>query len=311
MSDLIRVKTYGEPPFCEKEILRYAGCKSADKALLQHLQSETDLQMKTLMQKCIDEVRGRLTYKVCYRDLPLLIQGDVYSGELQSTISEKEEGQEKFSDFTKPVCDFQYIQVSSRDLAKNLQACDKVILFAATIGVEIDRLIGKYSRISPAKALMMQAIGAERIESLCDVFCEDMENACIEHDSVLKEGVSRQSQGAHCLRPRFSPGYGDLPLEVQKDIFKILDCPKQIGLSLNDSLLMSPSKSVTAFVGIPNTGISYHVDASKKAVSRQKDRNGDTILADCQGNNQHNRIHYTNSTNCTTCTKTDCAFREV
>ncbi len=51
-------------------------------------------------------------------------------------------------------------------------------------------------------------------------------------------------------RPRFSPGYGDLTLLAQKDIFAVLDCGKRIGLTLNDSLLMSPSKSVTAFVGI-------------------------------------------------------------
>ena len=42
-------------------------------------------------------------------------------------------------------------------------------------------------------------------------------------------------------RPRFSPGYGDLPLTVQKDFFRVLDCTRKIGLSLNDSLLMSPS----------------------------------------------------------------------
>ena len=83
---------------------------------------------------------------------------------------------------------------------------------------------------------MMQAIGAERIEALCDAFCDDMEK---------EMGVS--------LRPRFSPGYGDLPLSVQKDIISLLEAPKRIGLSLNDSLLMSPTKSVTAFAGISNS----------------------------------------------------------
>lgn len=79
----------------------------------------------------------------------------------------------------------------------------------------------------------MQAIGAERIEALCDTFCKDMEN-----DFVLK--------------PRFSPGYGNLPLQIQKDIISVLDCPKQIGLTLNSSMLMSPTKSVTAITGIKN-----------------------------------------------------------
>jgi len=52
------------------------------------------------------------------------------------------------------------------------------------------------------------------------------------------------------LKPRFSPGYGDLPLETQREIFDVLDCSRRIGLMLNDSLLMSPTKSVTAFVGV-------------------------------------------------------------
>ena len=52
------------------------------------------------------------------------------------------------------------------------------------------------------------------------------------------------------LAARFSPGYGDLPLEFQREIFRALDVPRRIGVSLGSSCLMSPSKSVTAIVGI-------------------------------------------------------------
>ena len=58
-----------------------------------------------------------------------------------------------------------------------------------------------------------------------------------------------QAEGIH-FTDRFSPGYGDLPLDVQKNIFPLLDCERKIGLTLNESLIMSPSKSVTAFVGM-------------------------------------------------------------
>jgi 5-methyltetrahydrofolate--homocysteine methyltransferase len=71
------------------------------------------------------------------------------------------------------------------------------------------------------------------VRELCDEFCKD-----------IKAELNVN------LKPRFSPGYGDLDLSCQKDIFKLLDCSKKIGLTLNDSLLMSPTKSVTAFVGI-------------------------------------------------------------
>ena len=75
-----------------------------------------------------------------------------------------------------------------------------------------------------------------RIESLADTFEKEQRN--------FKAAEKK------FLRPRFSPGYGDFELGVQSDIFRVLDCPRRIGLSLNKSLLMSPSKSVTAIIGI-------------------------------------------------------------
>lgn len=195
MKNIVSVKSFSEPPFCEKEILRYAGCREADKEITE------------LMHECIQEVRTKLVYKVCSRETEVKINDGA--------------------------CDFGFFSVSSEKLAKNLSGCESALVFGATVGVEIDRLIARYGRLSPAKALMLQAVGAERIEALCDLFCDSFE---------MENGVK--------LRARFSPGYGDLPLSVQRDIFDVLDCTRKIGLSLSDSLLMSPSKSVTAFAGI-------------------------------------------------------------
>jgi len=192
---VIFTKTYAEPPLCQREILRYAGCKEADGETL------------ALLHACLEEARPRLSYKLCHCVLDLTIHGDT--------------------------CDFGVFSLESQKLARNLESCRQVVLFAATLGVDMDRLIARYSRLSPAKALMFQAIGAERIEALCDAFCADL--------------AREYPQG---LRPRFSPGYGDLPLESQKELFSLLDCQRNIGLTLCDSLIMSPSKSVTAFVGI-------------------------------------------------------------
>lgn len=192
---MILSKIYTEPPFCEKEILRYAGCK------------ETNNEIEILAKNCIDEIKSKLTYKVCYRQFEVSVCDDV--------------------------CDFGAFTFRSKKLAQNLQKCKSVVVFAATVGVEIDRLIAKYGRISPSKALMFQAIGAERIEALCDIFCAD----------IAKEyNLS--------TKPRFSPGYGDLQLDAQKEIFTVLSPEKNIGLFLTDSMLMSPSKSVTAIVGL-------------------------------------------------------------
>lgn len=207
-------KSYPSPDFCEKEILRYAGCKVSDDATL------------TLMRSCIEEAKSVLCYDVCYRILP---------------VSAKD-----------GVCDFGCFSLSSENLAKNLSRSTRVILFAATVGIGIDRLINKYGRLSPSRALMMQAIGAERIEALCDAFCKDI-----------------SAELTLCLAPRFSPGYGDLPLLVQKDIFSVIDASRQIGVCLTDSLLMSPSKSVTAFAGITEDC----VDLNKCSLCDKKDCN--------------------------------------
>lgn len=201
MSDIVVRKSYNEPDFCEKTILRYAGCKKAAD------------DISRLVNDCLRELKGKLTYKVCYREFPVAVENDR--------------------------CDLGFVKADSSSLAKNLHGCNSIIVFAATTGIELDRLIAKYSKVSPAKALLFQAIGAERIEALCDTFNNEVE--------------AHMNQCGFFLRPRFSPGYGDLPLEIQRDLFAVLDCPKQIGLTLNDSLLMSPSKSVTAIIGIAKT----------------------------------------------------------
>ncbi len=141
------------------------------------------------------------------------------------------------------VCDFGYWKLHSESLARNLEDCEETIVFAATVGVEMDRLIQRYGKISPAKALMFQAIGTERIEALCDTFCTE-----------------REKETGKILKARFSAGYGDLPLEVQRNVFSLLNPQKHIGLTLNESLLMSPTKSVTAFAGIRNEKVreTYH-----------------------------------------------------
>ena len=210
---MIMTKMYEPPLIDETEVLRYAGYKFKK-------EEEIDTETRSLLDACLKELEGKLEYKVCYRELPTALEGDI--------------------------CDFGFFQVTSKQLARHLSGCSRVIVFAATLGVGIDRLIAKYSSLSPAKALMFQAIGAERIEAVCDAFCGEV----LELLGAAPASEGEGNEKSICKLPRFSPGYGDLPLATQKDIFAVLECEKKIGLTLNSSLLMSPSKSVTAFVGI-------------------------------------------------------------
>ncbi len=178
------------------EVLRYMGCGH----------DVADEKVLNLAKKCIDEVKPKLTLKACYDKFKISSDGDKL--------------------------DLGFTTVISKDLKKNLGNAKEVFLFVATVGVELDRLMWKYSLTSPAYATAIQAVGAAAIEQWCDILCEHL------------------SESAGELCPRFSPGYGDLPLSLQQEILNTLDCGRKIGVSLTDSMLMLPTKSVSAIVGI-------------------------------------------------------------
>lgn len=127
--------------------------------------------------------------------------------------------------------DLGFMKTESRSLQKNLSGCDFAYILAATTGFDAHRLIERKSLISPVCGMVTDCVGSAAIEAFCDKVNASLENADF-------------------LRPRFSPGYGDLSIEFQKDITEFLQTKKNIGLSLNDSLMMTPVKSVTAIIGI-------------------------------------------------------------
>lgn len=137
------------------------------------------------------------------------------------------------------------VVLESVHLAKNLKSCHKVLLLAATIGLEADKLLQRYEVMNMAKASIAQACGAACIEAYCN--------------KLQRELTVKATECGVVLRPRFSPGYGDLPLETQQMIFPMLDCAKRIGLTLTDSMLMYPTKSVTAFIGLTTNKEDCHV----------------------------------------------------
>ena len=185
-------------------IKTYAPCKIDEREVFRYAgyRGEVDEQAQALLQECVKESENAFSYQVVY------------------VVT-------KASDLTNKWQD--------KLLCQRLQKAEYAVVFAATVGLGIDRLILKNESVSPTKALFMQALGAERIESLCNAFCMDIKTAC-------------EEKGYH-TGARFSAGYGDFSIERQRDIFALLS-PQKIGLTLNDSLLMSPTKSVTAIIPI-------------------------------------------------------------
>ena len=131
---------------------------------------------------------------------------------------------------------FADISFESESLSINLKSCTKIVLLAATIGPAADFLIKKATKLDTAKAAVMNSCGAMFIEEYVNLL----------NDKISKDAFS---QGFNS-KPRFSPGYGDVPLSVQKEFFRLLPCTQRLGLTLMESLIMAPEKSVTAFVGL-------------------------------------------------------------
>ena len=51
------------------------------------------------------------------------------------------------------------------------------------------------------------------------------------------------------MRWRFSPGYGDWPLEQQPEMVRLAESEK-IGVHLSDASMLVPRKSITAIIGL-------------------------------------------------------------
>ncbi len=119
----------------------------------------------------------------------------------------------------------------SRHLARHLENCSEVFLLAVTLGIGVDRLLLRLSHLSPARHFVTDALASALAEAACD-----------RAEAWITEGCS--------CRSRFSPGYGDLPLTVQPALLTALDAGHRCGITLGDSLLMSPQKSITALLGI-------------------------------------------------------------
>ena len=213
---MIFVKTYASlPPPDREEICAYAGVRRRT--------ADSDAMLEKALALCADVFQPRL----CYALFPLT---EEVSERALPTVGAVKKVHRLFLG-THPL--------PGQALSRHLQNCPKVILFTATVGLTIDRMIQRHFVTEPAIAVWLNAIGSERVEALCRLFCTEL----------------KADYAAEGLVPieRFSPGYGDLPLAFQKDIFTLLDCPRKIGVTLNQSLLMSPEKSVSALVGLRPT----------------------------------------------------------
>lgn len=176
-----------------------------------------DEQVKGLVQQCVSELQARSQLRSVSRVYPLTFPGE----------NELLVGNEQTD------C----MHIHSANLYKNMKGCEKAAMFAATIGQGVDLLIRRAEASGAmTAAAVYQAAGAAMVEAWCD--------------EVNRNIIGKEKAEGLYARPRFSPGYGDFALEHQHDFFRMLDITRNTAISLSDTLLMSPSKSVTAIIGL-------------------------------------------------------------
>lgn len=121
------------------------------------------------------------------------------------------------------------------DMEAHLAGCHRVCLLAVTLGSGVDALLRRLSATDVAAAVAADSLASTLIEQVCD-----------RAEAMLR--AEAEGEGDY-LTGRFSPGYGDSSLELQPRVCGLLDTARKIGLSVTDTLLLTPRKSVTAFLG--------------------------------------------------------------
>lgn len=135
------------------------------------------------------------------------------------------------------------LMLLGNDIREHLSACEKAVLMCATIGRNADELTRKLSLSDMSESFITDALASAAIEQVCD----------------YAEKEIRENFPDMYMTWRFSPGYGDFPIDQQRDFLNVTDAHKRIGLYLSEGGMMIPSKSVTAVMGL-----------SKKPISKKK-----------------------------------------
>ena len=127
------------------------------------------------------------------------------------------------------------VSFKGEDIISHLKDCSKCWVIAVTLGINVDNRLRLYNKTELSKALVFDACASVAIESLCDVV-----------NSLIRRIASNNGFG---ITTRYSPGYGDLSLEHQRDILTLIEGGK-IGLTCNDENILIPRKSITAIIGM-------------------------------------------------------------
>ncbi len=137
------------------------------------------------------------------------------------------------------------LTLPGKDIANLLQHSKECVILAATLGMEVDKLLLITQKTSISDAVIMDALAGAMIEDECNKLQDKLEKT-------------------HTLTHRYSPGYGDLPVQIQAGVLNVLNARQSIGLFCTSNSILLPRKSITAVMGI--TGIKSDMDMCKSCL---------------------------------------------
>ena len=186
---------------------------------LGHNGQEIDNDLNSKINQCIKETKKEIDTKYIYEIYDIKNDLDLNTIEFKNTN----------------------LILKSKDISELLRDCDKCVLMCATLGFNIEKNIRRYSYNNLTKGIIIDACATTSIEEVCDLV----------QDSILDK-VAKEEKS---LTMRYSPGYGDLDISANRDILNVLDAHRKIGVTVTNTGIMIPRKSVVALIGITNEKI--------------------------------------------------------
>lgn len=171
---------------------------------------ESDVELENEIESCIEEVKSLSHVKKTYLTFTIEIKDDKIYVNNTNLIFE------------------------GKDIYNHLKNCEEIAIMLVSLGHLIDRKIKYYQKSSMYKSVMFNAVAAEYIELHCD--------------ELNKEINELAAKSEYKTNFRYSPGYGDFPLEIQRSLLRVLNSEK-FGVTATEGNMMNPSKSVTAVIG--------------------------------------------------------------
>lgn len=179
---------------------------------LGHKGQRVDENIDAIVDECIREVKKIITPKAVfeYKNIQITTEGVQIEGT--------------------------NLILTGNDIKNLLNESKECVLMAVTLGNDIERKTRLYERTNLTKALVLDSCATTAVEAACDII-----------EEIVKEAAEDKEMS---ITYRYSPGYGDLPLDIQNSFLRVVNAEKLIGLNVSENNILFPRKSVTAIIGI-------------------------------------------------------------